>query len=121
MFFPDELAAELGFCQLSQTKIYEDNEGAMVLVKNMHLRNRSIPSDLALHKYCINLVKLSQLLFLPSISMQTSTPRRQVSRSSIATCQYGWAKYCLPNPEKTGGCFGSTWVGSTWERRGLKT
>ena len=26
---------------MSPTPIYEDNEGAMVLVKNMHLRNRS--------------------------------------------------------------------------------
>ena len=36
-----KLAAELGICQLSPTKIYEDNKGAMVLVKNMQLRNRS--------------------------------------------------------------------------------
>ena len=41
-----KLAAGLEFCQLSPTKIYEGNEGAMVLVKNMHLRNQSIlPSD----------------------------------------------------------------------------
>ena len=41
VLYARKLAAELGFCQLSPTKIYEDNEGAMVLVKNMHLRNRS--------------------------------------------------------------------------------
>ena len=36
-----KLATELGFCQMTPTKIYEDNAGALVLVKNMHLRNRS--------------------------------------------------------------------------------
>jgi hypothetical protein len=36
-----KLAAELGLCQMTPTKIYEDNAGALVLVKNMHLRNRS--------------------------------------------------------------------------------
>ena len=41
VLYARKLAAELGFCQLCPTKIYEDNEGAMVLVKNMHLRNRS--------------------------------------------------------------------------------
>jgi hypothetical protein len=41
VLYARKLAAELGFCQLTPTKIYEDNEGAIVLVKNMHLRNRS--------------------------------------------------------------------------------
>ena len=36
-----KLAGELGFTQLGPTKIYEDNEGAIVLAKKMHLRNRS--------------------------------------------------------------------------------
>lgn len=41
VLYARKLAAELGFCQLTPTRIYEDNEGAIVLVKNMHLRNRS--------------------------------------------------------------------------------
>ena len=41
VIYARKLAAEIGFCQMSPTPIYEDNEGAMVLVKNMHLRNRS--------------------------------------------------------------------------------
>ena len=36
-----KLAGELGFPQLTPTKIYEDNQGALALVKKMHLRNRS--------------------------------------------------------------------------------
>jgi hypothetical protein len=36
-----KLASELGFPQLTPTKIYEDNQGALALVKKMHLRNRS--------------------------------------------------------------------------------
>ena len=36
-----KLAGELGFPQLTPTKIYEDNQGALVLVDKMHLRNRS--------------------------------------------------------------------------------
>ena len=122
VLYARKLAAELGFCQLSPTKIYEDNEGAMVLVKNMHLRNRSKHIALRfsfaqiLYQLGKNKLVVFRLLFLPSTSMQTSAQRRLVSRSSIAPCQYGWAKYCLPNPEESGGCFGST-----WERRGLKT
>ena len=41
MLYASKLAAELGFCQLTPTRIYEDNEGAIVLVKNIHLRYRS--------------------------------------------------------------------------------
>lgn len=41
VLYARKLAEELGFCQLTPTKIYEDNEGAIVLVKKMHLRNRS--------------------------------------------------------------------------------
>ena len=41
VIYARKLASEIGFCQMSPTPIYEDNEGAMVLVKNMHLRNRS--------------------------------------------------------------------------------
>jgi hypothetical protein len=39
VLYARKLATELGFCQLA--RIYEDNEGAIVLVKNMHLRNQS--------------------------------------------------------------------------------
>ena len=41
VLYARKLAAELGFCQLTPTRIYEDNEGAIVFVENMHLRNRS--------------------------------------------------------------------------------
>ena len=43
VLYARKLAAELGFCQLTPTKIYEDNEGAIALVtvKNMHLRTHS--------------------------------------------------------------------------------
>ena len=41
VLYARKLAAQLGFCHLSPTKIYEDYEGAMVLVKNVHLGNRS--------------------------------------------------------------------------------
>ena len=37
VLYARKLAEELGFCQLTPTKIYEDNEGAIVLVKKMHL------------------------------------------------------------------------------------
>jgi hypothetical protein len=36
-----KLAGELGFPQLTPTKIYEDNQGALALADKMHLRNRS--------------------------------------------------------------------------------
>ena len=123
VLYARKLAAELGFCQLSPTKIYEDNEGAMVLVKNMYLRNRS--KHIALRfSFAQILYQLGRIktVAVPSIDMHADIGTKATgSRSSIAMCQYGWAKYCLPNPEESGGCFGSTWVGSTWERRGLKT
>jgi hypothetical protein len=118
VLYARKLAAELGFYQLSPNKIYEDNKGEMVLVKNMHLRNYSkhIALRFTFAQVLYLLGQIKPLLFIPSMSMQTSAQRRQVSRSSIATCQYGWAKYCLPNPEESEGCFGST-----WDCRGLKT
>ena len=39
--YVQKLAGDLGFPQLTPTKIYEDNQGALVVVKKMHLRNRS--------------------------------------------------------------------------------
>ena len=41
VLYARKLEAELGVCQETPTKICEDNEGAIVLAKKMHLRNRS--------------------------------------------------------------------------------
>jgi hypothetical protein len=59
-----KLAVELGFCQLTPTKIYEENQGALALVEKIHLRNRSkhIWLPFCLVQASLNLVSCSGVL-----------------------------------------------------------
>ena len=91
-----KLAGELGFTQLGPTKIYEDNEGAIVLAKKMHLRNRSKHIGL---RFCFVQHLIAAGIIEPftlpqEISTQTLAPRLWQTSLSTTMCHTCMVRCC---------------------------
>lgn len=92
-----KLAAELGFVQLTPTKIYKDSQGALVLANNTYLRNRSkhISLQLCFVQHLISL-GIMDGAYNPSGQEHSDVGTKAVSETP---CEYH-TKHLLCVPEK---------------------